>query len=395
MCAHPDAHTLGMPDLCRNACVLWHFLILCYIDGKFIISVSDCVYLDNPRLKGASHIMKASSMVKTMSLIVAVLMVAMTAGCQYILPKEEESLAPPLVVPKEVKYTTTPVERGDIVSSVQGMARFQSVRRVDVQFASGGRVKSINIKYGDSVKKGDVLIELNTGDLDYEIQVATLNYEKAQNIYNANKKYLRTKTDKRNAQIDLELQKMYLDKLLKQKEDSVLRSPIDGNVVYVTTASEGSMIEAFAPLVRLEDPSVKMLQYENDTNRSQFQEHMKVQVTLKSDKTTCEGEVVSNPLDRTQFDTDDLANMLFIKVPDDFLKNTKLGEEAVVVLILNERNGVLKLPRNVVKTYMQRRYVQVLENGVKVEKDVQVGLETSTETEIVSGLNEGELVITR
>ena len=339
--------------------------------------------------------MKANSIVKTLSLLVAVLMTAMAAGCQYILPKEEEALAPPLVVPKEVVYTTTEVERGDIASVVQGMARFQSVRRVDVHFPNSGRLKSINVKYGDDVKKGDVMLELNTGDLDYEIQVAKLNYEKAKNLYDANKKYLRTKADRRNAEIDLELVKMHLDRLEKQKEDSVLRAPIDGNVVYVTTVNVGATVDAFATLVRLEDPSVTMLQYENDSNRAQFQEHMKVQVTLKSDGSQCEGEVVSNPIDRNQFDTEDYANMLFIKVPDEFLKNTKLGDEAKVVLVLAERTGVLKLPRSVVKNYLQRRYVQVLENGVKVEKDVQVGLETSTETEIVSGLEEGEKVIVR
>jgi macrolide-specific efflux system membrane fusion protein len=352
--------------------------------------------MDIPRLKGASLIMKASSMVKTLSLLVAVLMAAMAAGCQYILPKEEEPLAPPLVVPKDVVYTTIDVERGDIVNSVQGMARFESVRMVDVFFsAGGGRVKSVNAKYGDTVKKGDVLLELDTGDLDYELQVAKLRYQQQVNNYNVLKKRTRDKTTLKNAQIDLDVAKLGIKQLEQKKADAKLVAPIDGNIVYVTTANLGSNVDAYSTLVRIADPSVTMLQYENDNNRSSFQIGMKVQVTMKSDDSTCEGEVVSTPFEREKFDAEDLANMLFIKVPDEFVKNTKVGDEAKVVVILAERKGVLKLPRNVVKTYMQRRYVQVLVDNVKVEKDVQVGLETATECEILSGLEEGDKVIVR
>ena len=41
-----------------------------------------------------------------------------------------------------------------------------------------------------------------------------------------------------------------------------------------------------------------------------------------------------------------------------------------------------------------RRYVNVLEDGVRVEKDVEIGLQTDTEAEIINGLEEGDLVIT-
>lgn len=343
--------------------------------------------------------MKASSIAKTLSLIVALLMIAMASGCQYILPKEEEPLPPPLVQPKDVVYTTVAVTRGDMVSSVQGVGRLESVRMVDVYFsAGGGRVKSINAKYGDSVKKGDVLLQLDTEDLDYRMQVENLRLQQMENNYAVLEKAMkraRDKTQLTNAKIDLDIEKLNIKQMEQQKSDATLIAPIDGSVVYVTTANQGSMVDAYTTLVRIADPSVKMLAYEDDANRSQFQVGMKVQVTLNSDGTTSEGEVVSTPFERDKFDDEKLAKMLFIKVPDDFLKNSQVGDEAKIVLVLAERKGVLKLPRNVVRTYLQRRYVQVLVNNVKVEKDVQVGLETPTESEIVSGLQEGDKVIVR
>jgi multidrug efflux pump subunit AcrA (membrane-fusion protein) len=203
-----------------------------------------------------------------------------------------------------------------------------------------------------------------------------------------------SKTDKQNAQIELQISQININQLEKQKADATLVAPIDGSIVYVTATNLGSNVDAYTTLVRIADPSVKMLEYENDTNQNSFQVGMKVQVTLDSGS-TAEGEVVSTPFDRDKFDPDQLAKMLFIQVPDEFLANSKVGDEAKIVLIVAERKNVLWLPRNVVKTYLQRRYVDVLDNNVKVEKDVQVGLETATQTEILSGLEEGEKVIVR
>jgi membrane fusion protein, macrolide-specific efflux system len=343
--------------------------------------------------------MKARSTAKILSLIVAVLMITMTSGCQYILPKEEEPLPPPLVEPRDVVYVTANVTRGDMVQSVQGVGRLESVKMIDVFFkAGGGRVKSINAKIGDMVKKGDVLLQLDTEDLDFRLQVERLHLKQMQNNYAVMQKAMkraRDKTQLTNAEIDLQIEKLNITQMETEKENATLRAPIDGSIVYMTTVNQGSTVDAYTTLARVADQSVKMLTYTDELNRAQFQVGMKVQVTLKSDGSKGEGEVVSTPFERDQFDSEKTAKMLFIKVPDDFLKNSKVGDEANLLLVLAERKGVLKLPRNVVRTYLQRRYVQVLVNNVKVEKDVQVGLETPTETEIISGLEEGEKVIVR
>ncbi|MFW5684405.1 MAG: efflux transporter periplasmic adaptor subunit, partial [Spirochaetota bacterium] len=64
-------------------------------------------------------------------------------------------------------------------------------------------------------------------------------------------------------------------------------------------------------------------------------------------------------------------------------------------LVLAEREDVLVLPKRAVQRYATRRYVHVLVNGVRVERDVEIGLETATEVEIVRGLEEGEEVVLR
>ncbi len=343
--------------------------------------------------------MYASRPIKLFALLVAMMIAVLASGCQYILPSEEEPLAPPLVAPKNVDYTTVDVVKGDLVNSVQGVGRLESVRLEDVYFtAGGGRIKSTNVGLGDMVKKGDVLIQLNVDDLNHQLAVAKLRLEQMENNYASMKKQMRGARDKtplKNAEIDLQIQKLEIKRLSEQIENATLRAPIDGSVVYVTYARQGSYVDAYSTLVRIADQSQKMLTYIDDLNRSYFQIGMKVQVTLISDKSTTEGEVVSTPLEREKYDDEKLNKMLFIKVPDAFLANTKVGEEAKLVLILGERKDVLKIPKSVVRTYLQRKYVQVLSDGVKVEKDIQIGLETATEVEVISGLEEGEKIIVR
>ncbi len=330
--------------------------------------------------------------IKVLSLLVAALLVAAMAGCQYILPKEEKLQAPPLVEPKDVIYSTVEVKKGSIVDSVTGTGKFQSVYREDVYYtASGGRIKKINVKIGDMVKKGDVLMELTNDDLAMNLKIAELRMEQQKLNFEQNKRYLR-KAQLRNAEIDLEIAQIQLDQLRKQMEDSLLRAPIDGQVTYITTASQGSWVDSYATLVKIEDQATKMLTYVNEQNRAMFQIGSKVNVTLK-DGTTTEGVVVSAPFDRDKVNKEDLDKMLFIKVPDDIMAKTLVGDEARLQLIVAQADNVLVLPKNVVKIFGNRRYVGVLENGIKVEKDVEIGIESSTEAEIVSGLTEGEKVI--
>ena len=63
--------------------------------------------------------------------------------------------------------------------------------------------------------------------------------------------------------------------------------------------------------------------------------------------------------------------------------------------MLERREGVVVVPRSVVETYVNRTYVQVLEDGLPVERDVEVGIETPTRAEIRTGLSAGEAVVLR
>ena len=72
-----------------------------------------------------------------------------------------------------------------------------------------------------------------------------------------------------------------------------------------------------------------------------------------------------------------------------------MGDYASLSVTLAKKEDVIVLPRRVVRSYLGRRYVQILEDGLVKERDVQTGLETPTEVEIVRGLEPGQQVIIR
>jgi RND family efflux transporter MFP subunit len=73
----------------------------------------------------------------------------------------------------------------------------------------------------------------------------------------------------------------------------------------------------------------------------------------------------------------------------------KPGMSATANILTDVRPDVLLVPSAAVKTQGNSSYVQILENGQPKDQTVQIGLSNDTSTEIMSGLNEGDSVVTQ
>ena len=78
-------------------------------------------------------------------------------------------------------------------------------------------------------------------------------------------------------------------------------------------------------------------------------------------------------------------------VPDPAAPLPKPGTSADVEIILDKRDGVLRVPTNAI---IEGKTVLLVENGVAVSRDVKTGLRNWDWTEITEGLSEGGAVIT-
>lgn len=69
----------------------------------------------------------------------------------------------------EFKYVTQTAKRGDVTVTVRATGTIEPTDQVDISSELSGTVRSVHVDYNDTVKKGQVLAELDTETLDAQI----------------------------------------------------------------------------------------------------------------------------------------------------------------------------------------------------------------------------------
>ncbi|MDF1498764.1 MAG: efflux RND transporter periplasmic adaptor subunit, partial [Patescibacteria group bacterium] len=69
----------------------------------------------------------------------------------------------------EIKYTTAKVERGEVLQTVSATGTIEAATKLDLRFVNSGKISEINVKIGDSVKRGTVLANLDVVQLTAQL----------------------------------------------------------------------------------------------------------------------------------------------------------------------------------------------------------------------------------
>jgi RND family efflux transporter MFP subunit len=314
---------------------------------------------------------------------------ALLAGCGF-LPREEKVLAPPLLTAPEVVYDTVAASRGTIENRITISATFTPAEQQSLTFRFlSGRLKALHVKLGDAVKVGDLVAELDTGGLENQIARLTLLVRKAQLAAERTVALGQDRFSRESASLDVDLAKLDLAEAQDELEQSRLYAPSAGSVVYTGSANEGDPVSAWQTVVQIADLRNLRLVYTGG-KASEFQVGMKVSVSL-GDHTTA-GEVVMAPGSVPADAPDELRQAVVVrlaKTPAD----AHSGGSASVSVVLARRENVIVIPVDLVHNYLGRTYVQVLTNGVKSERTIELGLQTTTEAEVISGLSPGDQLV--
>lgn len=327
---------------------------------------------------------------------VALLVSASLTGCS-LLPAEEEALKPPLIKPAQENYRTVTALKGTITQDIKGAGNLESTQSEIAQFTGqGGRIAKMMVTSGSKVKKGDVLVQLNVDGLDIQLKEQQLSVARAKLSLKQAK--LSGDSDAIDiAKLQMEIEVLKLERLMTTFNSKQLVAGMNGQVTFVEELEEGDFVEPYQTLVIISDPAKLRvaLRVETGSEISSVDVGFPALVTFGNQE--LQGKVVQTPSSAPSTLNEQLqerySKTLFIEVPK-VPGDASIGAFADVKIILQQRDGILKIPRSGIRSFLGRTFVRTLEDGNKIrEIDVETGIKGSTEIEITKGLEEGAVVV--
>lgn len=325
-----------------------------------------------------------------------VVLVGLLSACS-ILPQEEQVLAPPLVEPAKLEYETAEVTKGEIIKRVKGTGSLVPLENQSLYYEKdGGRLKDILVSEGEKVKKGQTLLEIETGNLAFDIQQAELDLQKAKLRLQQMQEQGGDKYSIEIAKLDVKSLELRLYQLNKQLTESKIISPMNGIITYVSELKQGEAVGAYQSIIQVADTSKLQILYTalGAEDLADVKVGMEATVTLKGSSVT--GKVVQTPKDVPfeiyERDPNLYGKSLLINI-EELPKGAEVGSITDIEIITAKKDDTLIIPKNGLRSAMGRTYVQVLAENTKRELDVEVGIVSATEVEILRGLNEGDQVI--
>ncbi|MEH8022982.1 efflux RND transporter periplasmic adaptor subunit [Gallibacterium anatis] len=335
-------------------------------------------------------------------------------------------------------YLTETVKYSDIQQTIVATGTVRSSNRVEVGARVSGKVEKILVKLGQKVKKGELIAELDSITQEntlnstqaqlaaYKAQlvaaqtayrVANSNFQRIAKLY---KRKASSLDDYENAQNNLDSAKANVEQIqaqIKQSEIEVntaatnlnytkITSPIDGTVISIPV-SVGQTVNAnqtTPTIIQVADLDTMLIKLEiSEGDITKIKPGMKVQfTTLAEPDEIYQAKIASvdpalttltdNEYSESVSDTNAIYYYANVLVPNPEHK-LQIGMTTQNTIITAQKQHVLVVPALAIQKRNGQNSVQILDGDKVVEKIVQIGLHDDINTEILSGLNEGDNVI--
>lgn len=271
---------------------------------------------------------------------------------------------------KNPGYTVEGVEaiatiiRNDFSIRSYSSSKFEKKESSKFRVLASGTIKSVNIRNGDYINTGDLIMVLENEDLQDNYQ-----------------------TSKEN------ISDLYED-LADVKGDTsfyTITSPIDG-VVTTLNVSEGDYVRAessLAKIVNNYDVEFEIDVDELDILDIKIGQEVKIIIDAisKTEKEPIIGKVSEIALEGTSMNS---VTTYPVTISFEGNDNIKMGMNCSAEIIIENKENILLIPVEAINTRKNKYYV-TLENGE--EREVETGIYDEDNIEIVSGLSEGDSVI--
>lgn len=292
-----------------------------------------------------------------------------------------------------VRVETSTIEETNFSPDCSSNAVLQADK--DLNFVSdvSGRVTALFVDKGSRVKKGTLLLKIDSEMLEADYQSALASYEalKKDEGRFSNSSQAGGVSDQQldNIRTQLAAAKSRMEISRRRLSDASVKSPMDGiiNMRYVET---GSLIAPNVPLFDIVNDSKLKVTCSLPVN--------KVNMIAKGQQVTATsndapGTTFTGRIENIGVKTDSGLNYP-VDVIMDKNPRLKIGMYMNVNFSTGEsRKGIL-IPRNTIVGSVKSACVYIEKNGIALKRDVVLGDMVGEQVEILSGLNVGDMLIT-
>lgn len=292
---------------------------------------------------------------------------------------------------------TATVSRGTYKDTVTATGTITPKRQADLSFTASGTVTSVEVEVGDRVKKGDTLARIDATSLAAQVEAAEAQVDAAE-------EQVAEDADASSAQrsassASLASARSRLEQARASYDAATLTSPIDGTVSSVgysvgdTVGAGGNQAAGTAtPQISVISPKKLLVEATVPAaDVSRLKKGLQAEITPTGGTDVVYGTVQEVGVIADASDTGAAVFPVTIAVTGT-PTGLYAGASATVAITVKQATDVLTVPTGALRSEDDKTYVYVVADGKRERRDVEVGTAYGAQTEVLSGLEEGDVV---
>ncbi len=326
---------------------------------------------------------------------------------------------PELLVPVGASLDRTEVTVGDMEDATIYAASV-APRYTALYFTEDTAIGQIVKPLGSEVKAGDVIITTDVSSVQRKInaldaEAAQLNgeIESAQHmrdidieLYQLDMGKASDEEERYSIETDILLYDLEYENAQKSRQERLeaiaaeraalepqltgrsIAAPSDGRIVYIG-CNAGQTVGAYDVVCVVTDINSPTIQT-SFINSATIDNAVEIYAIVGDNRYNVNAEAV----DEDDYAVSVLRGGEYLSIfTTDTTEGLEIGRSAAICVVTMRRDNVLKIPLNALYSEDDMYYVYMIEDGeTRVRRNVEIGAKSSTEAEIVSGLEEGDVI---
>jgi membrane fusion protein, multidrug efflux system len=339
----------------------------------------------------------------------AAILVMMAAGCSRSAPEGEgEAVEVPTISAEVAKVVKQDIIQG---MTVRGVITTLPNEDVKISALVAGKVTAVNVAEGDSVRSGQIVAEIDPQPLEdlrrqasaalsqarAALENARLNLERTQRLLDrgiaAGKEVEDARAQMAAAEASVEQTTAALDTANRQMTRTRVASPIGGQVVK-RLVSVGEQVDGTAAQPLLEVANLDRVELAANVP-SEYLARVQVGQTVSVASDAYPNQSFSGEIIALAPAVDPVTNAALARI---LLRNPdrlfKIGMYANARVTIQDHRSALVIPPSAIVRDQGDTWVYILTGDLAQRTPVTVGIETPEAVEILSGVAEGQVVLT-